>query len=72
MGKRVRIDGLSSAITDTLNEYSNHVSAEAKTAIRQAAKTAVKELKKRRRGTAEITQKAGSRRLSLKARKRFM
>ena len=46
MGKRVRIDGLSSAITDTLNEYSNHVSAEAKTAIRQAAKTAVKELKK--------------------------
>ena len=46
MAKRIKIDGLADAVTDALNEYSSYVSAETKEIIRNAGKTAAKELRR--------------------------
>lgn len=44
--KRIKIDGLADAVSDALNEYSGYVSAETKEIIRNAGKTAAKELRR--------------------------
>ena len=46
MAKRIKIDGLADAVSDALNEYSGYVSAETKEIIRNAGKTAAKELRR--------------------------
>ncbi|HIQ93158.1 MAG TPA: HK97 gp10 family phage protein [Candidatus Copromonas avistercoris] len=46
MTKRIKIDGLADAVSDALNEYSGYVSAETKEIIRNAGKTAAKELRR--------------------------